>query len=191
MQEKYPGTPEKSNETLYLPTEEQAEPLRVNEAAPQKAEAVEAARDKIAETIESEPQANPIEALKAQEKATESASPTHINQELKQTTKNRQLYSIRRQLPFNQKVLSKVIHQPAIRVISEVAGQTVSRPSGLLGGGLVALIGTSSYLYLARHMGFQYNYLVFLMLLVAGFILGLILELIVHLLTSSRRHQND
>jgi hypothetical protein len=72
-------------------------------------------------------------------------------------------------------------------VASEAAGRTVSRPSGLLGGGLVAFLGTTGYLYLARHIGFTYNYLVFLLLLAGGFILGVSLELLVHLATGSRR----
>jgi len=43
----------------------------------------------------------------------------------------------------------------------------------LLGGGILALLGTSSYLYLAKHIGFTYNYSVFLILFFGGFILGL------------------
>ena len=83
--------------------------------------------------------------------------------------------------------MSRVIHQPVVRVTSEAIGKTVSRPSGLLGGGLVALMGTSIYLYLANHLGFKYNYGVFLCLFVVGFGLGLVLELAVYLATASRR----
>jgi hypothetical protein len=144
---------------------------------------------KAREAIKSETdiQINPLERLKAAEKASQPAPNTNVNRELKQITLRRELQQIRRRLPATQRALSKVIHQPAVRVTSEVVGKTVSRPSGILGGGLVALIGTSGYLYLAHHAGFAYNYTVFLLLFVGGFILGLVLEFLVYLATTHRR----
>ena len=128
------------------------------------------------------------ETLKAAaEAAPAAAEPQQINRDLRQITLRRELQHIRRQLPAPQRALSRVVHQPAVRVISEAAGKTISRPSGLLGGGLVALFGTTSYLYLAKHIGFSYNYFVFMALFVGGFIVGLVLELLVHLTTTSRR----
>jgi hypothetical protein len=126
---------------------------------------------------------NPVEHLQAAEKASEPAQHTYINRELKSITLRRELQQIRRKLPAPQRALSKLIHQPAVRVVSEGVGKTVSRPSGLLGGGLVAFIGSSGYLYLAKHMGYTYNYFVFLVLFAGGFALGLILELTVYSLT--------
>lgn len=58
--------------------------------------------------------------------------------------------------------MSKVIHQPVVRNVSEAAGKTVSRPSGLLGGSLMAFIGTSAYFYLAANQGFKYIIMLFL-----------------------------
>jgi hypothetical protein len=127
------------------------------------------------------------ETLKAATEVAEVAEPQQINRDLRQITLRRELQHIRRELPVPQRVLSRVVHQPAVRVISEAAGKTISRPSGLLGGGLVALLGTTSYLYLAKHIGFTYNYFVFMALFVGGFIVGLVLELLVHLTTTSRR----
>lgn len=184
MSEKITFQPEKHEAQKALPTPEKAEPLRPGETDPVKS--LKEARTSVAETTR-QPQVNPLEALKAAEKSERPATPTQINRELKQITLRRELQNIRRKLPAPQRLLSKVIHQPAVRVVSETAGKTLSRPSGLLGGGLVAFLGTSGYLYLARHIGFAYNYLVFLLLLVGGFILGLALELLVYLATSSRR----
>lgn len=127
-----------------------------------------------------------LEELKSAE-TTAPVAPQQINRELRKITLRRELQHIRRKLPASQRALSRVIHQPTVRVVSEAAGKTVSRPSGMLGGGLVALIGTSAYLYLAKHEGFTYNYFVFLTLFVGGFIIGLGLELLVHLATASRR----
>jgi hypothetical protein len=189
MSERLTITPEKSTETLALPTAEQAEPLRKNEKDP--VEALQEARTKVHETTKAETQTNPVEELQAAEKAAKPAQPLHVNRELKNITLNRELTVIRRKLSVPQRALSKVIHQPVIRAVSEPLGKTVSRPSGLLGGGLVALIGTSGYLYIAQRNGQQYQYTVFLALFAGGFILGLLLELLVYAATSSRRHAND
>ncbi len=128
-----------------------------------------------------------MEQLEASENAAQPAQSGYINRELRAITLRRELNSIRRRLPAPQRVLSKIIHQPAIRVVSEAAGKTVSRPSGLLGGGLAAFLGTSGYLYLARHDGFTYNYGVFLALFVGGFFFGLFLEYAVYLATLRQR----
>jgi hypothetical protein len=61
------------------------------------------------------------------------------------------------------------------------------RPSGLLGGGLLAFVGSLAYLVATKIYHFRYNYTMSLLLFVGGFCLGLILELAVHLLTVSRR----
>lgn len=141
---------------------------------------------------EAESAAAPLERLHASEKATQPTPPNlGINRELKAITLRRELQHIRRKLPVPQRTLSKVIHQPVVRVTSEAAGKTISRPSGLLGGGFVALIGTSGYLYLANHIGFTYNYGVFLVLFAGGFALGLIIELIVHSVFKARRRANN
>jgi len=143
------------------------------------------ARQEARQEAESDDQT--LDKLKAAETVPTPAEPQQINRELRKITLRRELQHIRRKLPTSQRVLSRVIHQPTVRVISQAAGKTVSRPSGLLGGGLVALLGTSAYLYLAEHFGFTYNYFVFLTLFVGGFIIGLALELLVYLATASRR----
>lgn len=190
MAEQSPRT--KHEAELALPTAEQAEPLRPGEADPAKtpdnqAEALEAARAELEATARSETQPNPLEALKAAENEPGEHASQSVNQELRHITLRRELQRIRRQLPRQQRLLSHVIHQPVVRAVSQAAGQTVTRPSGLLGGGLVAFLGTTAYFYLAAHLGFTYNYLVFLVLLGGGFVLGVALEFLVYLATRSRR----
>ena len=175
------------HDTLKLPTAEQAEKLREGEQDPQ--ELLEAARHEIAETaVES---SEPLEKMKAVTESDKPAQPLNVNRELKAITLRRELNHIRQKLPAGDRALSKVIHQPVVRVVSEAAGKTISRPSGMLGGGLVALIGTSAYLWIANSSGIAYNYFVFLALFFGGFAVGLVLEAIVHMATSSRRHAND
>ena len=84
------------------------------------------------------------------------------------------------------KAFSKVVHNDKIDGLSNVTAATVARPSGLLGGGLGALLGTSTLLYFSRHYGFRYNFALFLLLFVAGFAIGLIIELLVRLILPKR-----
>lgn len=149
------------------------------------AERASSARETIKH--EAETQTNPLERLRATEAAANPAPATFINRELKAITLRRELGQIRRRLSPVERGFSRVIHQPAVRILSETTGKTLSRPSGLLGGGVAALIGTSIYLYLAKHVGFAYNYGVFLLLFVGGFGLGLLLELTVSLAVTRRR----
>jgi hypothetical protein len=110
-----------------------------------------------------------------------------ISKDLKHIVKKRELESIQRREFRRDRVLSKIVHQPVIRVLSEAASTTVSRPSGMLGGGLVALIGTCGYYYLSLHIGLKYNYSIFLLLFAGGFVVGVTLELALRILATSRR----
>lgn len=176
-------------EALALPTAEQAEPLRQNEKDP--VLALAEARATIAETAHEDASQAVAESLKAAESTTAAPTPTAISRDLKNITLKREMNSIQRQENLPQRTLSKVIHQPVIRAVSEAASNSVSRPSGILGGGIVAFIGTSAYLYLAKHLGFEYNFVVFLVLFAGGFIVGLVLELLVHMASVSRRKAID
>lgn len=188
MSERAPASPEKFESLpmperhLSLPTAEQAEKLRPGEADPVKR--LEQARTDV-ETHQSHD--NPVERYQAAERAQTAPRAQHINQELKNITLGRELKQIRRKLKAPDRVLSKVVHQKAVRAVSEASSKTLARPSGLLGGGIVAFVGTTSYLLLTRHIGMQYNYFVFLVLFFGGFLLGLGLELAVWAFTKRNR----
>ena len=184
----------KTKETFLPKFEELELPAHATpDKAPEKQTQLSAdkAREAVAATTQHESQPNPLEQLKQAERAPEPVSTTNVNRELKQITLRRELKQIRRKLSAPQRALSQVIHQPIVRVTSEAVGKTLTRPSGMLGGGLVALSGTSIYLFLANHIGFSYNYGVFLALFAGGFVLGLLLELVVNLAFSSRRRSHD
>lgn len=167
-----------------LPTAEQAEALRPGEPDPSLK--AEQARTVIAEAPVVE---NPIQKLEKAEESANASQPTFIDRNLRQISLSRELKQIRRRLPASDRALSRIIHQPAIRVISGTTAKSLSRPSGLLGGGLMAFVGTSGYLYLAKHIGFTYNYVIFFGLFIGGFLLGLLLELVVWSLTARRHRQ--
>jgi hypothetical protein len=103
---------------------------------------------------------------------------TFVSRELKAMALQRSLNTVRRHENAPERVLSKVMHNKVVERVSEVAGATVARPSGILGGGLFAVLGSGTLLIIVKHYGYQYNYLAFVLLFVGGFALGLILELI-------------
>lgn len=80
------------------------------------------------------------------------------------------------------KQFSKVIHQKNIETLSNISGQTIARPSGLLGGGLGALAGSITLLYYSKYYGFEYNYAFFFITFAFGFALGLLTEFILRLI---------
>jgi hypothetical protein len=178
-------TPEKT-----LPTAAQAEQLRPGEADP--LQQLEAARADVAvEHTTTAEKDDPLQRLQESEKAAEPAQQTFVNADLKKVTLQREIQSIRRKLPVAQRALSKVIHQPVVRVVSEVTSKTATRPSGLLGGGFVAFLGSAIYLYMTKHVGFTYNYTIFLLLFLGGFVLGLALEIVIWTATAHHRSQKS
>lgn len=116
---------------------------------------------------------------------TETRAP--VNKELRNISLRKELKHVRSNLNPLDKLGSKVIHNPIVRNISEVSAKSITRPSGLLGGGLVAFLGTGAYYYLTEHVGLKYNYLIFALLFVGGFVIGLIIELGVYTLRSAKR----
>lgn len=144
------------------------------------AEQLDAARSEVA-AIETTP------ALSSTTETQPPATQHLISKELRSLTAARGLQSVRNRLPLADKTLSKVIHQPVVRALSDASAQTVARPSGLFTGGLLAFIGSSLYLYLASHIGFTYNFVVAGLLFVVGFVLGLVLEGVFSLIVRAKR----
>ena len=104
---------------------------------------------------------------------------TYVSEELKAMGGRRVLTNVRMHMRRPARVFSKAIHQPVVERISEAAAPTIARPSGILGGGIAALVGSGTLLYITKHYGYRYNYLVFIILFVGGFIAGMAIELLV------------
>jgi len=105
-----------------------------------------------------------------------------VNKDLKDLKYKRTLQSVRKDLSVPERAFSKVVHNPGIERASEAAGKTIARPSGVLAGGFSALLGGSIYLYITKHYGYSYNFLFFILLFAAGFMFGLLVELLFRLL---------
>ncbi len=99
-----------------------------------------------------------------------------INKAVKQQAYKKTLKHVQRQLPRSQRTFSKFIHNNVVEKVSDVSSKTIARPSGLLGGGFFALLGTSLVVWMSRHYGFKYNFFVYIALVIAGFFAGLLLE---------------
>ena len=104
-----------------------------------------------------------------------------VSTDLQATGLSNELRRIRRKLNPIDKTSSKIIHSPLISSISDKSSKTIARPSGILGGAILALIGSIVYYYFAKSVGIKYNYSIYIILFVGGFIIGIILELIIRL----------
>lgn len=165
------------SERLSNSPEVHAEHLKVTVERPKAAEYSTAER---AEHVEQAQAAVAAEARKSEQvhvpQAPVDDRPQLIDNAVKMFRMRSNLSHVQNKLKPAQKSFSKVVHQPLVRRVSESASKTVSRPSGMLGGGITAFLGSLSYLVLAYRIGFTYNYLLFLGFFIGGFILGVCLE---------------
>lgn len=120
--------------------------------------------------------------LKHEESTREPDAPLLVNADLKNIKYKRTLQSVRKDLRPTERVLSKVIHNQTVDAVSELAGKTIARPSGFLTGAVLAFVGSSVYLWITKHYGYEYNFLLFVMFFAAGFGIGLLLELVLRLM---------
>ncbi len=109
----------------------------------------------------------------------EGNQPQYIDRKVKAKTLKKELEEIRSNLSLTQKVLSKVIHQQTISKLSDIGAKTIARPSGLLGGGILAFCGSLIYLLFTKYVGMKYNYLIFIFLFLSGYLITLATEFLI------------
>lgn len=162
-----------------------------NEAIKDKIEAGKHARHEHADAVESIRRVVEQEALAAEharaEKQHQAPPIQHVTKELKAIRYKETMRYVRRHLSPSERRLSSFIHTPSVEKVSEVGAKTIARPSGLLGGGLVALFGSVFTLYIARKYGFEVPNSLFAALFIGGFLLGLVGEFVVTGFTIRRR----
>lgn len=112
------------------------------------------------------------------EKQQPAPGPAYVGRELKELAYHRLINRAQKGLNPVQRPFSRFMHQPVVEKTSEMAARTVGRPSGIIGGGAIALAGSTAYYYLTKHYGYNYNFSVFIILLAGGFTAGWILELL-------------
>lgn len=106
---------------------------------------------------------------------------------IKKTTYKKTLKKTQKKLSPPERTLSKVIHNPAVEKTSEIASKTVARPSGILAGGIGAFIGTLIVFYISKRVGFTYNYTLFIIIFVACYFFGILMEFLLQLFTRKSR----
>lgn len=115
-----------------------------------------------------------------------SATVFGMQREVKAQAYKQTIKKVQSHLNPAEKALSKFVHQPTIESVSEVSAKTIARPAGILGGGIVAALGSGAVLYISKHSGFEYNFFVFIVLFVGGFALGMLAELLLRLVLRKR-----
>lgn len=109
-----------------------------------------------------------------------------VGNSVKQHSLHTSLTSIRRSLSGPERQFSKIIHNSAVDQVSEIAGKTIARPSGLLYAGIFAFIANISVVVICRYFGYEYNFFIGIVAFVVGFGVGLIIEL----LLKTKPHKN-
>ncbi len=177
---------EKSNEVIRAEQQEKLkQTIEAGIGAKNKAkDSIEKIRDSIDAETKWQSDAKSIGSEKKSDR--DAFAPTFLNKNMKKTAYKKELGKIRQNLKKPEKTFSKFIHNKTIETASEIGAKTLARPSGLLGGGIVALVGSSCYLWMSKNYGFSYNFFVFIILLIAGFSLGLLVEIIVKPLIKRR-----
>jgi len=102
----------------------------------------------------------------------------YIDKQTKKIALNKELDDIRRHLSTDQRLFSKVIHLKTVSKLSSMTDNTLARPSALLVGGLFAFLGSLAYLMLDKYIGQTYNYFVFIILFVFGYLLSILITII-------------
>ncbi len=170
----HPFTPEDLKNKVELESSPEENPAAQIAEARQEVIKESASKEKLLDKMETE------------QKTDNEPSVRSVNKELLKNNFGKEISHIRKKMNSSDRVGSKIIHQPLIRSLSEVSSKTLTRPSGLLGGGIVAFLGTGTYLYFTKHIGLKYNYTIFLLLLVGGFIIGLLIEAFIRIIRGRR-----
>ena len=175
MSEHLSHSPERRSETIDTSAESAANAERLREEAKKTPEVDKKTIEHLQHTAKEK--AVSSKEIGVSEEPSGHASQT-ITRGLKLDAYRKTLQRVRGQLSGSQRLLSRVIHQPALEKISNAGAQTAARPSGILGGAIFAFLGSVTLLVMSKRLGFTYNYLVFFGLFIGGFVVGLIVELL-------------
>lgn len=158
---------------IFEDRQEKLEKLR--EAAAEEAEAGRESPEKLQERAEQAAQSGERIAAAHFENAA-SESPMPLGRGLEDHAYKQNLRRAQKSMSAPQRQFSQFIHKRGVETASNIGGATVARPSGLLAGGLFSVLSSLAILYICRHYGYEYNFLVGLVSFAGGFILGILVE---------------
>lgn len=159
-------SPEASVETTAEVTAERPQAAEYGSA--EKEQRVEKARAALASAAE---KSSANRAHTPQLPATDDR-PLLIDKAAKTIRLKRNLGQVQSKLKPAEKSFSKLVHQPLVQKVSETSAKTVARPSGVLGGGVVAFVGSLGYFWLTHYYSLPYNYIFFVVFFIGGFLVG-------------------
>ncbi|MGH7196182.1 MAG: hypothetical protein ACREGJ_00240 [Candidatus Saccharimonadales bacterium] len=107
----------------------------------------------------------------------ESAPPTASKSQRK-TAYKQTMRRVQEELSPSARTFSKFIHAPLVERVSDVAGSTVARPNAILSGSISAFIIVTALYLLARHLGFALSGFETIAAFVAGWVLGVAIDLL-------------
>ena len=161
-------SPEQSAELAKLAQEQLQELEKQGEKGQEnKAERLEQARDQIEHQAEAEPEPDTSE----QSKDTRPASRLD-----KEVSYRHTMQTLQRHMSPATRRFSKVIHNPTVDKVSEVAGKTILRPSITVGATGAALLFGGTLYIAARFYGFTLSGSEFVLALLLGGLVGLLFE---------------
>lgn len=166
------GVHERKEQTNETSSESKSELKALPEKQPANIEDIKNKIEREAKNV------NEISLDNAAEKNDSSRGNYLASQELKTETLRRTIKNIQKKLSRPNKTLSKIVHQPVVSSLSKAGEKTIARPTGLVTGSLLALVGSSYLLYSAKHYGYKYNFSVVIVLFGGGYLVGLFVELI-------------
>jgi hypothetical protein len=144
--------------------------------------------DKILKTIEREAKKSGETGIerKTPETSRGNAHAGTVTADLRNQALKSNLKKVQKELSSSEKRFSRMVHNPSVEMISEAASKTIARPSGLLFGGIFALVSNVVVLFVIRYYGYEYNYLIGAGSFIVGFFFGLVIEFIYRKLVKHR-----
>ncbi len=174
MSEKYPSRHESGAETHSESLKQHHERLQKNHE-----KSVESGHERSQRTEEAlkEVHEQAISGDEFQKPQAEVRQPHVANNKVeKERSFNTTMHHVRNNLSRTEKTFSKIIHKPVVEKTSEIVGATVARPSGIAGATIAAFIGLLLVYGVARFAGFELAGSEMPILLLIGFVAGLIIE---------------
>ncbi|MCU0667083.1 MAG: hypothetical protein MUF85_00485 [Patescibacteria group bacterium] len=102
----------------------------------------------------------------------------YLTKTIKKQVYHQTVKDIQTHLSSRERMFSRLIHNDTVENISELASKTIARPSGILGGGIFMVIGGLIVLFIAKKIGFEIPYSLFLFLYIIGFVVFVIFDIL-------------
>lgn len=179
MAERLTGPEGKANKSEHQAELEavRRRPERATETEPDNSrERQQKARETISKSAE---RLKPKQTAEDKKDHSEKEKPTHkFTKREKRAAFKKEISKVQAQLPPATRTLSRVVHNRLVENVSEVLEETVLRPSVLLGGAVVGLLAGGMFYVYARIQGFPLSGSEFLISMLAGGLIGVVLEII-------------